>query len=470
MRGGDKSTSRAATRCRLGPNRQEAALGAPLIQIETDNALPQAADCVVIGGGIVGTSAAYWLARAGLSVVLLEKGRVGAEQSSRNWGWCRQQNRDRRELALARRALDLWERMQQDIGESLGFRRCGLLFLSNDPAEIDTWDRWGRFARGEGVDTRLLDSAAATEHGAATGRRWLGGVWSPDDGTADPSRAAPVIAAACRRLGGVVLQGCAARGLERTGGAVSAVIAEHGTIRTSRVVMAGGVWASSFLHQYGVRFPQASVRCSIMSLMPGAQNVPDALFTRQAAVTRRGDGGYGLAISMRAHVDPEPGMLAEAREFIPMYVKRWRQTAPGGLQGWRAGFGTRRIWAPDAPTPMEAQRILDPRPSRSVLRQVLANARDLLPALKDVPVQAEWAGFIDSTPDSIPVIDAVAEVPGLILAAGCSGHGFAIGPGAGKLAADIALGQPLPEDAPEFRLARFRRRGLLSGRHRVADF
>ena len=98
-------------------------MSAPLLLIDTPNILPPVADCVVIGGGIVGVSAAYWLARAGQTVVLLEKGAVGAEQSSRNWGWCRQQNRDARELPLSTRSLDLWEAMAADIGE-IGRASC----------------------------------------------------------------------------------------------------------------------------------------------------------------------------------------------------------------------------------------------------------------------------------------------------------------------------------------------------------
>lgn len=241
---------------------------APLLHIETADDLPPEADCVVIGAGIVGTCAAYWLARAGQRVVLLEKGRVGGEQSSRNWGWCRQQNRDARELPLSTKSLSLWEEMQADVGD-LGFRRCGLLYLSNDAAEIEGWADWGRFARGEGVDTRMLSAMEAAERGAATGKPWSGGVWSPSDGTADPSVAVPRIAQGIEKHGGRVIQMCAARGVETSGGAVSGVVTEHGTIRTRQVVMAGGAWAASFLHQSGIRFPQASVRSSILSVMPG---------------------------------------------------------------------------------------------------------------------------------------------------------------------------------------------------------
>lgn len=433
---------------------------APLDRVETPLTLPADADVVVIGAGIVGVSAAYWLARAGQRVVLVEKGLIGAEQSSRNWGWCRQQNRDARELPLATVSLALWEDIARDTGLDTGFRRCGLLYLSDDPAEIDTWARWGTFARGEGVDTRMLSRAETATRGSATGRSWLGGVWSPGDGTADPSRAAPAIAKGVMQHGGHVMQNCAARGLELSGGAVSGVVTEKGTIRTRQVVMAGGAWASSFLHRVGVDMPQSSVRSSILSVGPlpaGAGALPDALHTTAASVTRRSDGGYTLAISGNGRVDPTPGMLRQGLRFLPMFARRWRALAPGGVQGWRAGFDSRRKWRLDAPTPMERVRILDPRPDAATIAKTLAAARKLLPGLAQARVQAEWAGYIDSTPDGVPVIDTESGVPGLTVAAGFSGHGFGIGPGAGHLVADLLLGRTPIAEVAHYRLSRFAR-------------
>jgi len=429
---------------------------APLLHIETESHLPADADCVVIGGGIIGVSAAYWLARAGQKVVLLEKGRIGAEQSSRNWGWCRQQNRDARELPLSTRSLALWEEMVADLGPEIGFRRCGLVYLSNDEAELEGWATWGRFARTEGVDTRMLTAAEATERGGATGRAWRGGVWSPTDGIADPASAAPVIARGIVKHGGRVIQSCAARGVEMAGGRISGVVTERGTIRTPTVIVAGGAWAGSFLHQLGMDFPQASVRSSILSLAPGAAGLPDALHTKDVSVTRRGDGGHTVAISGRANVDLTPAMLRGAKHFMPMFAKRWRSLRPGGLQGWRAGFETRAIWAMDRETPMERMRILDPRPSRRLVAETLARARALMPALQGIPMQAAWAGFIDSTPDGVPVIDADTAIPGLVLAAGLSGHGFGIGPGVGYLVADLALARTPNTEIRQYRLDRFR--------------
>lgn len=432
-------------------------MSAPCLAIATPEKLPAEADCVVIGGGIVGVSAAYWLARAGQKVVLVEKGAVGAEQSSRNWGWCRQQNRDARELPLSTRSLCLWEEMGADLGDTLGFSRCGLLYLSNSPEEIEGWAKWGRFARGEGIDTRMLDADEASRRGAATGRSWLGGVWSPTDGTADPVRAAPLIAKGVMKHGGHVVQMCAARGLELEAGRVAGVVTEKGTIRTRVVVMAGGAWASSFMYQQGVAFPQAAVRSSILSVRAGATGLPPALHTAPVSVTRRANGSHTLAVSGLANLDPTPGAMRGLRHFLPMFARRWRVLRPGGAQAWRAGFETRRHWSLDAPSPMERARILDPRPSARLIDLTLRRARDLLPALRDARVEAAWAGYVDSTPDGVPVIDGEAGIPGLVLAAGLSGHGFGIGPGVGHLVADIVLGRAPLTEIRQYRLARFTR-------------
>ena len=203
-------------------------MSAPLIHIESSPSLPQEADVVVIGGGVVGVFTAYYLARRGVKVALLEKGRVAAEQSSRNWGWCRQQNRDARELPIATKSLDLWERVAQETGEDTGFRRCGLLYLSNDENELTGWAKWRDFARTVGVTTHMLSTEEASERGKATGRKWKGGVFSPTDGTADPSKAVPVAARAIMTAGGTVHQHCAARGVELSAGRVSGVVTETG--------------------------------------------------------------------------------------------------------------------------------------------------------------------------------------------------------------------------------------------------
>ncbi|MRT00261.1 FAD-dependent oxidoreductase [Ralstonia pickettii] len=438
----------------------------PLRLIESASPLPAQADVVVIGGGIIGVFAAYYLARRGVSVAVVEKGRIGAEQSSRNWGWCRQQNRDARELPMATKSLELWEQFAADTGEDTGFRRCGLLYLSNDEEELARWTKWRDFAKTAGVTTHMLSSTEASERGRLTGRAWKGGVFSPSDGTADPAKAAPSVAAALMKLGGTVHQNCAARGIEIEGGRVSGVVTEAGTIKTRTVVFAGGAWASSFCRQLGIRFPQATVRQSIVRVTGVTEPVPDALHTARVSITRRSDGSYNLAISGRGRVDPTAQLLRFAPQFLPMFAKRWRNVFPGGLEGILAGHETLARWRLDAPTPMERMRILDPRPDAAAVKQTYNRAVELLPVLGQAGIANAWAGFVDNTPDGVPGIGEVPEIPGFILAAGFSGHGFGIGPGAGHLIADVVTGEkPIFDPAP-YAPARFKH----SAWGKVADF
>jgi glycine/D-amino acid oxidase-like deaminating enzyme len=401
-----------------------------------------------------------------MKVALVEKGLIGAEQSSRNWGWCRQQNRDARELPLVTKSLDLWERFAAESGEDTGFRRCGLLYLSNDEEELAGWARWRDFARTVGVTTHMLSSAEAGERGKITGRAWRGGVFSPSDGIADPINAAPAVGRAILKLGGSVHQNCAARGLDLSGGKVSGVVTEKGTIRTHIAIVSAGAWASSFCRQHGIRFPQSSIRQSILAVANGPEPLPEALYTSSISFTRRGTLGHTLAISGRALVDPTAQTLRFAREFIPMFHKRWRQLSPGSLEGVRSGHESLSKWRLDQPTPMERMRILDPSVDRATIDLTLARASELIPALKSRPVVAAWSGYVDSTPDGVPGVGEIAGVPGFILAAGFSGHGFGIGPGAGHLIADIASGTSPIVDPRPYHPDRF----AGHQRNEVADF
>jgi glycine/D-amino acid oxidase-like deaminating enzyme len=439
---------------------------APLYPVESSPDLPTHADVVVIGGGIIGAFAAYYMAKRGMKVALVEKGRVGAEQSSRNWGWCRQQNRDARELPMATKSLDLWEQFTAETGEVTGFQRCGLLYLSNSEKELEGWARWGEFARTVDVKTQMLTADEAAQRGRATGKPWKGGVFAPTDGIADPSRAAPAVARAFMRLGGTVHQGCAARGVETEGGRLSAVVTEKGTIRTKVAVLAGGAWASSFCRQYGIRFPQAAIRQTAMSVATGGKDIPAALHTTGVSMTRRVDGGYTLAISGRGRVDPTPQLLRFAPQFLPMFQRRWRNLAPGGLEGVRSGHEGWSRWRLDKPTPMERMRVLDPKVDASVVSLTYKRAVELVPELRESSVTAAWAGYVDSTPDGVPGIGEMSSLPGFVLAAGFSGHGFGIGPGAGHLIADIVSGaEPIVDPRP-YHPARF----LSSAWGKVADF
>lgn len=161
--------------------------------------------------------------------------------------------------------------------------------------------------------------------------------------------------------------------------------------------------------------------------------------------------------SGRGKLDPTGHLLRFPTQFLPMLSRRWRSLSIGGFEGLRGGHETLARWKLDESTPMEAQRILDPAPDPGSIRLTLQRAAELIPALATTPVAAKWAGYIDSTPDGVPVIDEMQSVPGLVLAAGFSGHGFGIGPGAAHLVADIVTGQNPIIDPHPFQLSRFGR-------------
>src|SRR3954452_17883928 len=161
----------------------------PLNRIDSDLQLPARVDVVIIGGGIIGVAAAYHLAKRRHSVALLEKGVVADEQSGRNWGWCRLQNRDRRELPLMQHSMDLWGVLDREIGSDMGFRRTGLIYVTKDPQELATWEAWVNMAQEFQVHSRILTPEEARALTPGNEQDWIGGIHSPFDGRAEPSMA-----------------------------------------------------------------------------------------------------------------------------------------------------------------------------------------------------------------------------------------------------------------------------------------
>jgi len=420
----------------------------PLSRIASDEHVPAQVDVVVIGGGVIGVSAAYHLAKKGHAVALIEKGHVGAEQSSRNWGWCRQQGRARAEIPLAREALRLWEDMQTDAGVDAGFRRTGVLFLTKNPEELAAWDRWVGIAREQQVHSQVLSPAEVAKRLPGNVDAWVGGLHTPSDGRAEPSMAVPALATAARKHGVTIHQGCAARGLETQGGRASGVVTEKGTIRAQSVLLAGGAWSSLFCRRHGIELPIGLVNATACCTTPAPEITIGALGTDFYCIRRRLDGGLTLALRNRGTVELSPDLFRYARAFWPTFKQR--------RKGLKLSFGKSFFdqimrgtnWSLDKPSPFEAERVRDPAPDMALVSAALAALITSNPELKGIEVAEAWGGTIDSTPDTIPVISAVATMPGFFLATGFSGHGFGIGPAAGQLAADIVTGDtPLVDPA-----------------------
>ncbi|OZI18800.1 D-amino-acid oxidase [Bordetella genomosp. 9] len=424
----------------------------------TDSSVfPEQVDVVVIGAGIIGTCTAYELARKGVSVALLEKGVVAGEQSSRNWGWVRQQNRDLHELGLAMYSLKRWGELAQETGRDLGFRRTGILYCAREQAELDKWEAWSRQAREQGFHNELLTAAQARARTPGSTSQWTGAIWSPTDGRAEPSMAAPAIAEAAKATGAHVHQHCAVRGLEIAAGRVQGVWTERGLIRAPRVVAAGGAWNSRFCHHHGIELPVANIGGTAFR----THAAPDILTVGNIsgpgfALRRRLDGGYTVALPGHGTLNITPHGLRHATKFYQMYRAKLAKKLKYRLNSsfWNGPEAAGK-WRNDGPSPFEAIRILDPAPDREIVATALRNIAREFPALRDVQVAAAWGSMIDTAPDLVPIISKVDRLPGLVIASGFSGHGFGIGPGAGRLACELATDAAPFVDVRAYRLDRF---------------
>ena len=431
-------------------------MAAPLVDpVAGDEKLPARADVVIIGGGIIGTSAALFLAEQGVSTALVEKGHIAGEQSSRNWGWCRKMVRDPREIPLAIEALRLWEGMNERVATETGFRTCGILYLAESRDQLDRIAQWLDHARDYQLDTRIIDGAEAAALLPGNAKRWAGALYTPSDGRAEPQMAAPAIAAAARRHGAAVLTNCAARGIETAAGRVAAVVTEKGRIACNAVVLAGGAWSRLFCGNLGIDLPQLKVLGSVMrtARLDGGPEVSASggLF----GYRKRMDGGYTVATLGVRTIDLVPDSFRLLPQYLPSVRMHWKKLRfrVGGrfVEEWRMP----RHWALDAPSPFEAVRVLDPAGDPQVLARAQASIAEAFPAFRNIAVADTWGGMIDVMPDAIPVISAVDKLPGFFIATGFSGHGFGIGPGAGRLVADMVSGGATIVDPAPFRLSRF---------------
>ncbi|MDE3240431.1 MAG: FAD-binding oxidoreductase [Paracoccaceae bacterium] len=422
--------------------------------------LPARADVVVIGGGIMGVMTAWHLRAQGLSVVVCEKGRVAGEQSSRNWGWIRQQGRDAAELPIMIEAAAMWPGLSAAAGVDLGYRRTGVMYIARTEAQRAGHEAFLRLARGHDLDTKMLtaDQVRARLPGAGD---WpggiLGGMITESDGRAEPWVTVPALAAALQGQGGTIREDCAVRCLDIAAGRVAGVVTEAGRIACDAVVLAGGSWSSLFLRNHGVSLPQLSVISTAAQTVPMGAGPEVAASDGALAFRRRLDGGFTIAPGNAHEFCLGPDAFRHVRAFLPELRKDpfgalYRLTSP---KDFPDAWGTPRRWSAEARSPFEAMRVLAPRPHMKTLAVVQDLFAKAFPTLGRPKIRHAWAGMIDTLPDVVPVVDHIAALPGLVVATGLSGHGFGIAPGLGRVVADMVTGRPVGHDLSRFRFGRF---------------
>lgn len=429
----------------------------PVDLVQSNRDLPSHADVAIIGGGIIGVSTAMFLAEKGLSVVLCEKGVIGGEQSSRNWGWCRSMGRDIAEVPLALESLKIWRTLNLRINRETGYRQAGVMYLCETEQEVATQEAWLEQARQFQVRSRILKGAELEKVMPGASNRFIAGNYTPTDGRAEPSRAAPAIAEAARALGATILTNCAVRSLDMQGGVVAGIVTERGCIATGAVVLAGGAWSRLFCGNEGLDLPQLKVLGSVFRTAP-LTGGPDITAAGSVfALRKRLDGGYSIARRNANQTTITPDHFRLLPDFLPsLWASRHEIRLRVG-QRTLDELRTKRRWSGEDVSPFELTRILDPKPHEGTLKEARRVLSRAFPAFADMKVVESWGGLMDVTPDAVPVIDRVDRIPGLHIATGFSGHGFGIGPGAGRLMADIVAGdRPVVDPAP-YRLKRFKR-------------
>lgn len=423
--------------------------------IHYNSPLPETTDVVIIGAGIIGIMTAWFLAKQGIKVLVCEKGRVAGEQSSRNWGWIRQQGRDEAELPVMMESLKIWENLSAELGSDIGFRREGSLYLCENEAELAHHDRFLSFSPQYGLESRRLTGKEIHQQINTAQQRWQYAVYTPSDARAEPSLAVAAIAKACSTLGVTIKEDCAVRKLSTSNGKVDGVYTEHGLVKCASVLCCGGAWSSALLYQNGLRLPQLSVKATVAR----TEKAP-LIFDGNAAGSglsfrRRLDGGYTIAMTDYLEVFPSAQSFREFTTFLPLLQIAHKKLKFRIGTNWRERFFAPRIWTKDDRTIFENNRVLNPIPSNQSLQRMKKILSDRLPELSNSAISQSWAGMIDATPDAVPVMDSCDDIKGLFIATGFSGHGFGIGPAAGKIMADLIQGDSPEHDLSRFRFSRF---------------
>jgi len=420
--------------------------------------LPAEADVVVIGGGIAGIASAYFLAERGVKVLVCEKGRVAGEQSSRNWGWIRQQGRDWAEIPVMIESRRIWRGLAEKTGEAdLAFTQSGCLYLVENQAGLDKCAAWLDLAKQHQLDTELLSKKDVEARYPELKGNWTGGMLTPSDGRGEPFVAVPALARAARALGAAIVENCAVRGLDIEGGRLAGVITEKGRVRCSRVLLAGGAWSSHFAANAGIDLPQLAVRSTAVRTEAAPALHGHNLYSPGFAMRRRSDGGYTLATGDIAEHYLSPASFKYFTKFFRLLKAsskdvRLRPSAPKGYPG---AWGSPRRWSAEEVSPYERMRVLNPPPLQEAVRRLEERLPKRCPGLNGVKIAESWAGMIDVTPDAVPTMGEDTNLKGFYIATGLSGHGFGLGPAVGRIMADLLQGKPPGHDLSRFRPTRF---------------
>ncbi|WP_411877890.1 NAD(P)/FAD-dependent oxidoreductase [Polaromonas sp. YR568] len=343
-------------------------------------------DVAIVGGGIMGSSAALFLRRMGFSVVLLERDLCGSRSSGVNYGGVRRQGRPMSQLPLSQRAQALWARLPELIGIDGEYVRSGHLKIARSEADVASLESYRERTQGFGMDLQMLSTRALRERCPWLGRAAIGASLCPGDGQANPRLVSPAFALAARRLGADVREQTRVDEVALDGSQFVLRSGDALEVRAKHLLNCAGAWSGAIAAQFGEAVPMESGH-------------------PEMAVTEP------LPLFMNLSLGVEGGGV---------YA---RQVARGNCV-----IGGGRGYA------LDGERA---RAQRSGMAGLMQQTVELLPALKNAHIIRTWSGTEGYLPDRLPVIGPSATTPGLIHAFGFAGGGFQLGPGVGAVLADL---------------------------------
>lgn len=357
-------------------------------------------EVVVIGGGVIGSAIAYHVARGGRTVLVVERSAPAVEPAA-SWasaGGVRRQGRHAAEALLAIEAIEGWRTLEAELEADLGYRRGGNLKLAESDEEAEEIARFVVLQQALGfADVRLVDRVEALAIVPGLNDRVTAGSWSPGDGQADPAATTRAFAAAAQRQGTTYWNVTPVTELLRRDGRVVGVRTPQGDVHAEAVVLAAGAWSDELAGQVGFRLP---IRTRVPQILLSTPAPPGTCTPVLGAVSRR--------LSLKQLPSGE-FMLGGGWPGDATPDRRGYTMRPESIEGgWQAGAG-------------------------------------LLPAVGRQRIARQWCGLEAQSFDDIPFIGPVPGVPGLSVAAGFSGHGFAIAPAVGRALAAQLAGQPTLE-------------------------
>lgn len=364
-------------------------------------------DVIVIGGGIMGCSAAYHMAQRGARVTVLEKNVVASEASGRNCGNVRVQLRHPLEIPIILDAIRRWRQLDEELGMATEFRTTGNILLTFHEEELEGLEGEVERLRSVGVEVRLVAGQDLKEIVPGVSEAVVAGMYSTPDGHANPQLATLAYANAARRGGVRILTGVAANSILVEGGRVVGVDTSQGEMAADMVLNAAGVGSPTLGRSLGLDIPVAPWR-------------------------------YQVFIAERTSYSVTPYVRCTGPRLS------WKQTVNGSVlvsmePAEQVGLDT-SVTGPQMSRPM-----------RALIREV--------PALGNLRIVRGWAGWFEMTPDDLPILGPVDGIDGLFLATGFSGHGFAIAPAIGATVAEMMLEGRTSLPIHGFRPSRFREPG-----------